>query len=624
MFTRTASLCSSSVFRRFLPVLPTTVRPIHATGFVAAKKFVDAENDFAHQVIQKGIVAPGTVRDVAASETELLDQLGRVVAECRNEGVCISEERFDDFARGLAEKVPEFGYEELVRVLNLLVEMGPTPAVDTRNYARIWNAVDAVCLRRVPEWDTDRLLFMADQWYPLRLAKVGRFVGKAVWKISGKMRKLNKDQLVKTVFYINLTRVPVENMVDIEINLKKNFYNFGIDDLSVLCMGFFKTMTPVRSVELIERIYQLTIHHAGDVQDISLAAILKLLRYSSRIAHAQSMERLLSTFVPQVPRLSLFCCLHLALLGTDIHLCHQPILEAIIDRFSQNIKQLRLKDMERIVFALAHFNMDLPSQKDLNLMRTIQSELPTRIHEITTYPKSYLSLLNFLTLKEIYSEELITAAFDRRFLQMTYGRNVAGAGREVIALDSFLRINAPTYSGNLFPEKPLKVVAKLTQDYVPSTEYRLTKSDRMLLEIQSTFTQRHRFAHIIHVLPHYQRPDVIALYNKTTGAFEDVEAHCPLQYSGAILSRECLLGERASEKATLRLVAIVAGSWNCYVRDQHRFTGGFAMKLKQLAAVGYETVVIPWHEWPTFAPESRDGYLFDKLNPLLDNPQNTV
>ncbi|EDS31543.1 conserved hypothetical protein [Culex quinquefasciatus] len=536
MFTRTVSLCSSAVFRRLLPVLPCTVRPIHTTTYLAAKKFVDAENDFAHQVIQRGILAPGgTVRDFGASEMELLDRLSQVVAECRNEGVCISEERFDDFARGLAEKVPEFGYEELVRVLNLLVEMGPTPAVDTRNYARIWNAVDAACLRRVPGVGHGPVAVYGGSVVPVE-------VGQG-WEVS--------------------------------------------------------TMTPVRSVELIEEIYQLTIHHAGDVQDISLAAILKLLRYSSRIAHAQSMERLLSTFVPQIPRLSLFCCLHLALLGTDIHLCHQPILEAIIDRFSQNIKQLRLKDMERIVFALAHFNMDLPSQKDLNLMRAIQSELPTRIHEITTYPKSYLSLLNFLTLKEIYSEELITAAFDRRFLQMTYGRNVAGAGREVIALNSFLRINAPTYSGNLFPEKPLKVVAKLTQDYVPSTEYRLTKSDRMLLEIQSTFTQRHRFAHIIHVLPHYQRPDVIALFNETTGAFEDVEAHCPPQYSGAILSRECLLGDRANEKG-LRLVAIVAGSWNCYVRDQHRFTGGFAMKLKQLAAVGYETVVKLLNELRSF------------------------
>lgn len=634
---RARVLRSGDVTKRF-PVVA-----LHSSGVLRVKRFSDSENDYAHSILnqqreKQTVFAVHSLAQRAAidgreldfaevsgweslSARDVLDQFYRVVEVCKRDSVCISDPRFDGFVEALVGRMAELSDDELVEVLRLLAEIGPdTPAVDTRNFVTIWNVVDQLCLERATQWKTEKLLFMADQWYPLRVAKIGKFVGKAVWKISSRLRNLPREQLVRTVFYINLTRTPVENMIDIEFNLKRNFFNFDIDDISILCMGFFKTETPIRSAELIERIYHLAIHHAKDVKDISLAAILKVLRYSSKIPNAPSMERLWTAYIPEIPRLSLFCCLHLALLGSDIHMCHQESLGVIIERFTRDIKLLRLKDMERIAFIIAHYNMTFEDNRDLVLLNAIVEEIPTRIPEITQYPKSYLSLLNFLSLKEIYSEQLIAAAFEKRFLFMTYGRNVAGAGREVIALDAFLRINLKDrkYNGNYFPEKPFKVVAKLTQDYVPSLDHRLTKSDRMLMEIQDTFQRRHKFAHIIHLLPHYQRPDVLLLWDDEVKMFLDAAKCCPVQYSGEVLSRDYLLKEEAS-KGNLRLIAVVAGGWNCYVRNQNRFTGGFAMKLKQLQIIGHEVLVIPWHEWPLQSIEAKESFLFDKLNPLLES-----
>ncbi|XP_055537428.1 uncharacterized protein LOC129725511 [Wyeomyia smithii] len=600
------------------------------------KKFSDTENDYAREILQHTTagtslntrVALAATSDIVEFEqqidwssltvSDLLQQFRRVVEVCRRDELCISDNRFDEFVDALVSRSSEFSDEDLVESLRLLVELGPTPKVNTRNFLELWQALDKECLKRVIGWDVDKLLFMADQWYPLRLAKIGKFVNKAVWKISNRLRKLTKDQLVRTMFYINVVRTPLENMVDIEINLKQNFYLFEIDDVAILCMGFFKTETPIRSTELIERIYQLTMHHAEDVKDISLAAILKLLRYSSRIPNAQSMEQLLKVFTPHVPRISLFCCLHLALLGSDIHLCYQPCIEAIIERFTKDIKFLRLKDMERIAFIVAHYNMMLPDKKDLKLLQTILQELSSRIPEITQYPKSYLALLNFLSLRDVYNVDLIAAAFEPRFLYLTYGKNLGGGGREIIGLDSYLRINLRDgeYAGNHFPEKSFKVVAKLTQDYIPDSAYRLTKSDRMLLEIQETFQKRFTFAHIIHLLPHYQRPDVVVLWDDELRQFLDVATKCPKQYSGNILNRNLLLGDDSS-KRNLRLIAIVAGSWNCYIRNAKRITGGFAMKIKQLELIGFETIVIPWHEWPLESVHAKEAYLLTKLNELL-------
>ncbi|XP_055587762.1 uncharacterized protein LOC129740175 isoform X2 [Uranotaenia lowii] len=589
------------------PELRIATANLHTGSPVWVKKFTENENDYAHEIVRQTsgsqLGLKGKLEWVDFCETadwgslglkELMDQFRGLVDYCGRNQLCISDHKFDGFVQGFVTRADQLTDDQIEDALRLLLELGPTDSINTRNYLELWTKLDAVCLNRVTDWNAEKLLHMADLWYPLRLVKVGNFVTKAVWKISARLRKLKKDLLVRTVFYINLTRVPLENMIDIEHNLHKNFHDFEIDDLAVLCMGFFKTETPVRGAEVLERIYQLTIHHAGDIKDISLAAILKLLRYSSRIPQVPSMERLLTAYVSQIPRISQFCCLHLALLGSDVHLCHQPSLEAIIDRFTRDVQLLRLKDMERIAFVVAHFNMSLPDKKDNKLMEVIIAELPNRIKEITQYPKCYISLLNFLSLKDFYREDLITAAFAPRFLQMTYNRNLGGAGREVIALDSYIRINLrdKNYQGNYFPAKPFRVVAKLTQDYVPNPNYRVTKSDRMLMEIQDTFRKRHKHAHIIHLLPHYQRPDVLLLYDTAEGSFRDVEALCPPQYSGEILWKDGLLAaEDEQRRKELRLVAVVAGGWNCYVRDVNRFTGGFAMKLKQLQMIGYETLV---------------------------------
>lgn len=67
----------------------------------------------------------------------------------------------------------------------------------------------------------------------------------------------------------------------------------------------------------------------------------------------------------------------------------------------------------------------------------------------------------------------------------------------------------------------------------------------------------------------------------------------------------------------MRLVAIVVGSWNCYVRDERRRTGGYEMKLEQLRKLHYDTVEIPWYEWPYYSQDDMRKYLEAKLSPYL-------
>uniref|UniRef100_A0A182IIX8 RAP domain-containing protein n=1 Tax=Anopheles atroparvus TaxID=41427 RepID=A0A182IIX8_ANOAO len=629
------------------PVKQHCCRRIHLTAHVAVKKFVDSENDYASAVLQTMQLQKGTelYSNAASLKTHDLKRLLDSLDGCRHDtekivqllsdiavsirseadgSLSIQDRRFNDFVNEFMHSVPNFTDAQLSRALHALGAIGEKASVHDPNYLSLWTSLDSECLERIVNWNVDTLLHMADSWYPLRLARHGKYTNKALWKISNRLRKLPPKQLVKTVFYINLTRVPLENMMDIEVNFNQNFATFSIDDVAVLCMGFFKTETPVRSSELLEQIYDKLIVNLASVEDIALTAILKLLRYSSRIPNVASMEKLLTAMVPEIPRLSILACLHTALLGSDIHVCHTPTLQLIVEKFHRNITSLRLKDMERIAFVLAHNNVALDGSRDLLLCRAILAEVPNRVAEIVQYPKCYIALLHFLSMKNIYHPDLISAAFEQRFLQLAYNKNIAGAGREAVTLDAFTAINlANRYSGNRFPPAASRLVCKLTQDYLPNPKYKLTKSDRMLLDIQATFQAvRNGHCQIVHLLPHYQRPDVLFCLDERTGEVLSLDQFLPPDGAGSheILTREAILKQRSQER-NLRLIVIVVGSWNCYIRGVKRRTGGYAMKLQQLKLLKYETVEIPWYEWPVFSRDDMQRYLTSRLNPFFPEPR---
>uniref|UniRef100_A0A182RMX4 RAP domain-containing protein n=1 Tax=Anopheles funestus TaxID=62324 RepID=A0A182RMX4_ANOFN len=632
------SQCLSAILRR--TITQSCFKRVHISRYVAVKKFVDSENDYASAVLLKRSMEvpvkthlmPVDMDNILQTHDSwcnddpekvllLLKHIVASIGRTSDGASPLEDVRFTEFIKTFVKLVPTFSDPQLSQALETLAALEEIKSIYEPNYLILWTTLDSECLERVANWNVEQLLYFADQWYPLRLAKQGKFVSKAIWKISNRLRKLPPEQLLKTVFYINLTRVPVENMMDIETNFQQNFDAFTIDNIAILCMGFFKTETPIRNSELLEKIYGKLIAHLPTVEDIALTAILKLLRYSSRIPNVTSMQNLLDALVPEISRLSLLACLHVALLGSDVHICHRGTLELIVDKFLAHIDKLRLKDAERIAFVLAHGNITLREGREMVLLRTILADMPNRVAEIVQYPKCYVSLLHFLSLRNIYDTTYISGVFDRRFLQLAYSRNIGGAGREAVGLDAFIAINLAeaAYGGNRFPDPAFRLVCKLTQDYLPNPKYKLTKSDRMLLDIQATFATLSKVpCQVMHLLPHYQRPDILFCFNERTRQVvalgENSEIDVPNTH--VIMQRENILGERSCDK-NLKLVAIVVGSWNCYIRNDRRRTGGYAMKLAQLRKLNYDTIEIPWYEWPVYSRDDMRKYLETKLSPFL-------
>ncbi|XP_011177260.2 FAST kinase domain-containing protein 5, mitochondrial [Zeugodacus cucurbitae] len=618
---------------------PVATACFHLNHAIAAKVFVDKENKHAHDVLVQSlkpyqifrldtIAQPANVTDATelpalvttsdlsnATFEEVFDTFNALAHYCIKTNTCISDSRFQHFCEFFCEQTHKLSDEQLLTALRLLSQLPTEATVRELNFMQLWNNLDVECCRRVERWSSDELLLVCDAWYTLNLARVSEYVWEALRKLGRKIRRMQPEQLVQAMFYCNVLRRPVFEMFDFEVNLARFADTMSLQELGVMSMGFFKTQTPIRNPELLDHLFKRLITEIQTVDDITLVSILKVLRYSSKIPQVPQIMELMEVLQTEISRISLMSCLHVALFGVELQCCHDGVLELVLQRFNQDIGNARLKDMERICLAISVFNYRSPTGVEQELCAKILSLLETKIDEIMKYPRCFVACLHYLTLCGHYNEEMITSVLDKRFVDLAYGKNVT-IGREIFNLDSFVKINLKdsNYTGNQLTEKKRHSMGKLLTQYIPqrNQKFRLNKTDRILLEIKETLERILRPNTLKHILPHFERPDLVVCYDNKQRHAIPLAADCPVDYSGAILTRDLLLGD--SEKVDVDTLAIVIVGWNNVVKDKERFTGLFDMKLKQLRLLGHKPILIYWHEWRTLeTPMDRQQFLKRKL-----------
>lgn len=284
--------------------LRTPNRPGLATRFIQttatsnAKLFVDNENRYAHRILQANDLYNVVRRQpqddgepLTHQSTTLLDfpkdwtavdhpttlrHFSSIAQFCRDNSLCISDPRFDAFVDHFTSVCFELDDKSLLAALGLLAHLPQTARLNTRNFAELWSVLDDACVERILRWDTDTILLVCDHWYVLNLGKVNKFNWQAVKKLGRKLRKLDTHHLVQAMFYCNLLRSPVVEMIDFEMGLAQRIDGMSLDEVAVMCMGFFKTQTSLKSVDLIGEIYRRLMAEVDTVQDISFVNIMKV------------------------------------------------------------------------------------------------------------------------------------------------------------------------------------------------------------------------------------------------------------------------------------------------------------------------------------------------------------
>lgn len=402
------------------------------------------ENAYAHAVLESNplytaTLAPRAIETEEVSDDEFQNMIRKdwdsqsaesvfigfkkIVMFSSKKQHSVKEETFGGVVKALTQKCSQLNDNDLIGILAYLRQWPQAEKPYSQTYVELWNVVDKQCLLRMGNWDRSKLLFVADHWYLLNLGKKSEFMWHSTVRLSRRPEKLTSSQLVQCMFYINIRRKfpPHISVYDFEYSLENCLDQLTLDDLGILAMGFFKSKKPIRSQNLLTELMRRIINSVNTIHEITLTALLKVIRYSLEPTHDAVLFILMDKLVPNIKRVSQLCCTHIALLGTNIHLYHEGTINEIVQRFVNEIESSRLKDLERLAFALSLYNYE--HKMEPSIYKLIAKELckSERAQEIEQHPRCLSCCLHFLSLQKIYLNEEISKVLDKNFIHAAYG-----------------------------------------------------------------------------------------------------------------------------------------------------------------------------------------------------------
>lgn len=152
---------------------------------------------------------------------------------------------------------------------------------------------------------------------------------------------------------------------------------------------------------------------------------LQVIRFSSHPTIADSMYSLLERLTPEIERLSILCCLHVAILGSNLQIFHEESLRGISQKIAENVtdvKSVRLKDMERLLLVLTMFNYEPRTKPDIFEATVAELRRTERGHEFARHPRCLPSTLLYLSMRKVYCYDLMSNVLDANFVTDTYGK----------------------------------------------------------------------------------------------------------------------------------------------------------------------------------------------------------
>lgn len=265
------------------------------------------------------------------------------------------------------------------------------------------------------------MLKLCNLWHKLYLSKLAAYTAKALFKVCRRVDKLPASSFVEAMFYLTVCRTDI-SMPDVEKRFIAVFPELNINEIGIVCLSFFKTEQKILTGQMFDLLYDRTIEEINGMRDISLANILKTLRYSTGPSHANKLIKLCEALVPKVETCGIICCLHISLLGTNLQCFHQDLIEAVTRRFNKDIKEMRLKDIERFTFVLGLYDFKSKSGIEREFLLKVIDELKLRVDEILDHPRCFPSAVHFLSMCGVYDADIISSVINEDFIKLAYGK----------------------------------------------------------------------------------------------------------------------------------------------------------------------------------------------------------
>ncbi|XP_026765134.3 uncharacterized protein LOC113523378 [Galleria mellonella] len=617
--------------------LQKNFRSFHLNTSLRIKMFLEFENKYAYAIMENKGYSMSLTKDkdnikqyipitdeeftelmqenwVHKTPDQIFDYFSKLGVYCYNNGLCISNKMFDTFIDHLTDNIKLATDKQLMSLFYALCKWPETESIRTRNYIEIWAALDDECLHRMKEWKIDQLLSFISLFYMLNVTKVSDFSLKSLRKLASKSKQLTASQLVQTLFFVGIVRKPPFDMHFLEVCLDNKFSEFTIDDLAIMSMGFFKSKTPLRNTELVCKIIDRIIENSTNIHEVSLAALLKIVRYSMKLVNHNKIYDVLDVLQHEIPRLSLMCNVHIALLGTSTLVLHKPCLTQIAIKTMESISQARLKDLERLVLTYGTFNWKPQTEKCFFQSVIDEFRKPERCDEITKHGRSFACSITFLGLLGIYPRDLMNKALDPDFLRNTYGKQCVLYGKEILSIDNSAEIFYPDATMNRLSDKCSVILAKKYTDFVPSENYskQYNITERMMLDVMRILKDSRGGDNFVigdHILTHHQRGDIIICNDCSGKPLPVVDVFKQTKFG--------LLQKLPNDNEWIILV--ITGR-NGIIHNNNTPSGHFLNKIKELNALGYNAGLVLWSKYSTLeTDEDKLNYINDVIKEAVNN-----
>ncbi|KAL3271081.1 hypothetical protein HHI36_021580 [Cryptolaemus montrouzieri] len=538
------------------------------------------------------------------SATDILNGFKAVKNFCNSNQIKISDERFDNLVDGLMDHCEKLSDDEILELLTCLTEFPQCYNYQDHNFHDVWSCLDDISRERTAERDMEYLFKIAETWYKLHLGKMSDFIYNLIDMGARKAKKLSKDHIVKMFFFINVCRrIPVP--FQFEEALAKYVKELTIDELGIVALGYFKSMSKIKITDIVLAMMEAVKKEASTVNQITLAALLKVIRFSKPGQMIPELNQMLDSLVGQIDRLSPQCCLHIAIIGSSLNHFHKPTMEKSIQKFlnlMDDVEQVRLKDLERIVCAATIVDFRPNVSPDLLERVMVEIHKDQRQGELSRFPRILPNILHYLSIWNLYSHDLMDRVLDMEYIVQTYGKGIGAIHPDILSLDCCIDLECSSYKGNRLPPKIRYKLAKWVMETTPSIKQyaKLTAYDKLYLDAMNRIISvvgDEKAVKTDHVAPHFSRADILLCKDKASNKF--IEPPGLQRY---------VLGDLkyALEDPNLTWYAVIVVGWNNTIRCTSLPVGLLTMKQRHLRKLGYHPRLVIWNQYLNLSREVKN------------------
>ncbi|XP_076760973.1 FAST kinase domain-containing protein 5, mitochondrial [Xylocopa sonorina] len=496
---------------------------------------------------------------------------------------------YNDILCELIKKLQSLQNHQIKVLLQCLIALKDVTS-ETLIYKSFINVLSKVCLTRFFSSNNEELLLISDAFCQLQVHN--SFVWRAARKLGSKCHNLSGKQLVQLLF---VYQGHVLNMFDIECCLHRRLQELTGNEIGIIARGFFLTQRSIRNKYLLKAIMERVSIFVPTMDNICIASIMKLVRHS-RVRQIDSLQNVLISLRSEVPKLSLKSITHIAQAFGSRHVYDEILVNNILKRIENKLNLARLKDIERILYSLTTVTPFTTYYNDFcrKLLNEIHSSYKTyRSTEIEIYPGSFIRILLFASIRNIYIQELLQRAFTPDLLQKACKNNLKFLTNDILFLHCNVKIDFPHYEGPLLGEKAYAYLAKRYS--FDDSSLKIDSSLKLKTEIVFLCKDKLKIdMHADYIAPHYPFKEIVFGMDKDNN---------PVKIKSILSAMPMYSIKNVNNLKEIKWKILFLITSDTKVIGHNGYRGSTYQKYRQLKAIGYTPVPIFEEEWNSYLTE---------------------